>query len=83
MDNEIINKLSKFAFISSLIGAVTLGICPAFGIMGIVIGIVFKIKKVELNYENKHKILQAEVLGILSLALFVADIVLLLIFVAK
>ncbi|MGN0521916.1 MAG: hypothetical protein ACI4IQ_04685 [Eubacterium sp.] len=76
MDNQIIAKLSKFAFVSSVIGVCTIGICPAFGIMGITVGLVFKIKNVELNDECKLKIKGAIILGIVSLAFFVIDIIL-------
>ena len=78
MNNDIINRLSKFSFIMSLVGLCTLGICPAFAIMGITVGIVFKNKKVGLSDENSKKIKASAVMGIIALVLFVIDIILLL-----
>ncbi len=76
MDNDIIKKLSKFALVSSVIGLCILGICPAFGIMGITIGIVFRQKGIALNEDCQKKIKRAQIIGIASLLLFVVDIVL-------
>lgn len=76
MNKEIMAKLSKFALVSAIVGVCTLGVCPAFGIMGIVVGIVFKVKGVELDALCKKKIKTAYILGGISLVLFVADIVL-------
>lgn len=81
MDNSIINKLVKFAFISTVIGACTIGICPAFAIMGITVGLVFKIKGVELNKENALKIKYTYILGGASIVFFIIDIILLSLFV--
>lgn len=78
MNNDIINRLSKFSFIMSLVGLCTLGICPAFAIMGITVGIVFKNKKVKLNEENSKKIKASAIMGIIALVLFAVDIILLL-----
>lgn len=80
MNNDIIIKLSKFSMIMSIIGVCTLGICPAFGIMGIVVGLVLKSKGVQLNGECKKKIKVSYILGALSLALFAVDIILAYIF---
>ena len=78
MNNDIINRLSKFSFIMSLVGLCTLGICPAFAIMGITVGTVFKNKKVKLSEENSKKIKASAIMGIIALVLFVIDIILLL-----
>ena len=78
MNNDIINRLSKFSYIMSLVGLCTLGICPAFAIMGLTVGIVFKNKKVGLSDENSKKIKASAVMGIIALVLFVIDIILLL-----
>jgi hypothetical protein len=80
MNNDVILKLSKFAKIMSIIGVCTLGICPAFGIMGIVVGFVFKTKGVNLNADCKKKIKIANILGTISLVLFVIDIILAYVF---
>lgn len=76
MNNEIITKLSKFSLIMSILSVCTLGICPAFGIMGITVGIVFKLKGVELNPDCNKKIKTAIILGVVSLVLFAVDILL-------
>lgn len=76
MNNEIITKLSKFSLIMSILSVCTLGICPAFGIMGITVGIVFKLKGVELNPDCSKKIKTAIILGVVSLVLFAVDILL-------
>ena len=78
MNNDIINRLSKFSYIMSLVWLCTLGVCPAFAIMGLTVGIVFKNKKVKLSDENSKKIQASAVMGIIALVLFVIDIILLL-----
>lgn len=80
MNDDIILRLSKFAMIMSILGVCTLGICPAFGIMGIVVGLVFRSKGVKLNAVCKKKIKMSAILGAVSLVLFVVDIVLAYIF---
>lgn len=80
MNHDIVLKLSKFAMIMSVLGICTLGICPAFGIMGIVVGLVFRNKGVQLNAECKKKIKISYILGAVSLLLFAIDIVLAYIF---
>lgn len=83
MNNDIFTKLSKLAKIMSILGVCTLGINPAFGVMGITVGIVFKYKGVELNDDNKKRIKTARILGIISLALFIVDIVLAVLYVNR
>ena len=82
MNNDMITKLSKFAVIMSIVGVCTLGICPAFGIMGIAVGLVFKTKGVKLNPQCAKKIKTAFILGAVSLVLFAIDIVLAFVFLA-
>lgn len=81
MENDIIKKLVKFAFISAFIGVVTVGICPAFGIMGITVGLVLKHKGVELDKESAQKIKYSYIMGGVSLVFFVVDIIILMQFV--
>ena len=83
MSNEIITKLCKFAFASTVIGVCTAGICPAFSIMGIAVGLVFRIKNVELDNECSQKIRYSYILGAVGLVCFVVDIVLMWIFLRK
>lgn len=75
MDNDIVKRLSKFSFVMSIIGVCTLGICPAFAMMGIAVPLVFKIKGVKPTAETRKKNKTAVILGIISLVLFVADII--------
>ncbi|MDE5964669.1 MAG: hypothetical protein K2G65_04620, partial [Eubacterium sp.] len=75
MNNDIFTKLSRLAKIMSIIGVCTLGINPAFGVMGITVGLVFKYKGAELDDENKKRLRTAFILGIISLAMFVIDII--------
>lgn len=75
MNNDIFTKLSKLAKIMSIIGVCTLGINPAFGVMGITVGLVFKYKGAELDDENKKRLRTARILGIISLVMFAVDII--------
>lgn len=81
MNNDVVLKLSKFALIMSIISVCILGIWPAFGIMGIAVGLVFRSKGVQLNEDCKKKIKLANILGAVSLVLFVIDIILAYLFI--
>lgn len=83
MDKDIFTRLSKLAFISSIVGVCTLGICPAFGVIGISIGMVFKYKGVKLEKDNAKKIKTAAILGAVSIILFVVDVIIGLSFYGK
>ena len=72
---DTINRLCRFAFIMSTIGVLTIGICPAFGVMGIVVGAIFKSKNFPLSDLNEDRVV--------SLFLFVIDIVILAVFLPK
>lgn len=80
---DVIDRLCRFAFIMSTLGVLTVGVCPAFGVMGIVVGTIFKNKKFPLSNLNKDRIKKANFLGIVSLFLFVIDIILLVVFKSK
>ncbi len=82
-DVSVIDRLCRFAFIMSTIGVLTIGICPAFGVMGIVVGEIFKVKKFELSPLNEDRCKKAKILGVVSLLLFVVDIVILAIYLPK
>ncbi len=75
MNNDIFTKLSKLAKIMSILGVCTLGINPAFGVMGITVGLVFKYKGVQLGADNTKRLKTALILGIISLVMFVVDII--------
>lgn len=83
MNNDIFTRLSRIAFVSSIVGVCTLGICPAFGVIGITVGMVFKYKGVKLEKENAKKIKIASILGAVSIFLFVADVIIGLCFYGK
>ena len=80
---DVIDRLCRFAFIMSTLGVLTVGVCPAFGVMGIVVGTIFKSKKFPLSNLNKDRIKKANFLGIVSLFLFVINIILLVVFKSK
>ena len=83
MNNDIFTKFSKFAKIMSILGVCTLGVNPAFAVMGITVGIVFKYKGAELDDDNKKRLKTALILGIISLAMFVIDIVIAVFYVNR
>lgn len=83
MNNDIFTKLSKLAKIMSILGVCTLGINPAFGVMGITVGLVFKYKGVQLENDNVKRLKTAFVLGIISLAMFVIDIIVAVLYVNR
>lgn len=82
MNNDIFTKFSRLALVSSILGVCTLGICPAFGVIGITIGLVFRYKGVRLEKDNAKKIKIAAILGILSIVMFIADVIIALHFYA-
>lgn len=83
MNNDVLLKLSKFAFVSTVIGVCTIGICPAFAVMGLAIDIVFRQKKVELSHESRTKMRAARILGVAALVMFVIDVTVAFIFFGK
>ena len=83
MNKTIIDKLARFAQISAIIGLCLLGICPAFGIMAMVVPAVFKQKGAELSEENQQLCHRAQIKGVVSLVLFVIDVILASILYAK
>ena len=78
MNKTIIDKLARFAQTSAIIGLCLLGICPAFGIMAMVVPAVFKQKGAKLTEENQQLCHRA-----VSLVLFVIDVILASILYAK
>lgn len=80
MNNDVIEKLSKFAWVTAIVGVCTLGICPAFGFMALAVPIVFRRKAVELSEPAQKRCKQATILGAAALFLFVADVVLAAVF---
>lgn len=80
MNNNIIEKLSKFALASAIIGLCTLGVCPAFGVMALVVPYVFKSKGAQLSEHARSLCKKAQIIGCIDLVLFVVDLVLAVIF---
>lgn len=80
---DVIDRLCRFAFTMATLGVITVGVCPAFGVMGIVVGAIFKSKKFPLSKLNEDRLKKANFLGIVSLFLFVIDIILLVVFKSK
>lgn len=76
-ENEnILDKISRFSFISAIIGVCTIGICPAFGVIGIVAPLVMKNKGAKLSEDTEFRNKKALIAGIVSLVMFVVDLVL-------
>ena len=80
MDKSILNKICNFSYVTGIVAICTLGICPAFAIMAITVGVVLNIKNVSLDKSMQRKLKIARILGIISLVLFVVDIILAYIF---
>lgn len=82
-NQDVMEKLSTFAFTMSIIGICTIGICPAFAAMGIAVPLVMKQKGVEISKQAQIKNKKAIIGGVIALCLFVVDVVLLLVFKDK
>ncbi len=82
-NTDPVEKLLSFAFTMSIIGICTIGICPAFGAMGIAVPIVMKQKRAQLTPQQERKANKALIGGIIALCLFVVDIILILLFKDK
>lgn len=82
-NQDVMEKLSTFAFTMSIIGICTIGICPAFAAMGIAVPLVMKQKGVEISKQAQMKNKKAIIGGVIALCLFVVDVVLLLVFKEK
>lgn len=83
MDNNILERLARFAFISAVIGVCTIGICPAFGAIGIAVVLTLKRKNVQLSQYAQTLSKKALFAGFVSLGMFVADLIIVLAFNSK
>lgn len=72
---DMISKICKFAYVMSIVGVCTLGICPAFAMMSLAVSIVLKSKNADLDEMDIRKLKRSKILSAVSLALFAADIV--------
>lgn len=73
-NENILDRISRLAFTTAIIGVCTIGICPAFGIMGIVAPLVMKNKNAQLSRETESRNKKAVIAGIISLVMFAVDI---------
>lgn len=78
-DKDIIYKLARLAYITSIIGMCLIGICPSFGAIAIAVPIVLKSKKAPMSEEVIKMNKKSLILGSISLALFVVDLIVLII----
>lgn len=78
-NNDIIDRLSRLAFITAVIGVCTIGICPAFGAIGISVPLTLKRKGVQLSEYAQNLNKKAMLAGIISIGMFVLDLVLVIV----
>lgn len=76
-NKDLLKKLAKFAYITSIIGMCTVGICPSFGAIAIAVPITLKKKKAPMDDEIKKMNKKSLILGTISLVLFVVDVIVL------
>lgn len=74
-DYDIFERLSRLAFVTAVIGVCTIGICPAFGAIGISVPLTLKRKKAQLSEYAQNLNKKALFAGVVSLAMFVVDLV--------
>ncbi len=71
-----IEKLASFAFSMGIIGVATIGICPAFGVMAMVVPIIMNVKKAPVSEDIISKNKKSLFLGAVSVVMFFIDIAL-------
>lgn len=81
--NDILERLSRLAFITAVIGVCTIGICPAFGAIGISVPLTLKRKGVQLSEYAQNLNKKAMLAGIISIGMFVLDLVLVIVLNSK
>lgn len=79
-ESELMKKLCTFAYVSSILGICTLGICPAFALMAIAVAAVMKIKKVHIGEKERRRLKISTILSVISCVLFVVDIIIACVF---
>lgn len=75
-NNDVLKRLLKISKVSAIIGVCTLGVCPAFGAVGVSVVAVLKQKKVKLTENQSKQCRLSVILSIISFALFAADVAL-------
>ena len=86
MDNknkDIIERLSHLAFVTAVIGVATIGICPAFGAIGVSVPLTLKRKKVQISAYAQSLCKKALFAGIVSLGMFVVDLMIVIVLNSK
>lgn len=81
--NDILERLSRLAFITAVIGVCTIGICPAFGAIGISVPLTLKRKGVQLSEYAQNLNKKAMLAGVISIGMFVLDLVLVIVLNSK
>lgn len=71
-----IEKLASFAFAMGITGVATIGICPAFGVMAMVVPIIMKRKKAPMSEDVISKNHKSLFLGAVALVMFFIDLAL-------
>lgn len=69
-----IEKLASLAFTMGILGVATIGICPAFGVMAMVVPIIMKIKKAPVSEEIDSKNKKSLFLGAVAVVMFFIDL---------
>lgn len=69
-----IEKLASLAFTMGILGVATIGICPAFGVMAMVVPIIMKIKKAPVSEEIDSKNKKSLFLGAVAIVMFFIDL---------
>lgn len=69
-----LEKLASFAFSMGIIGVATIGICPAFGVMAMVVPIIMKTKKAPVSEEVDSKNKKSLFLGSVAVVMFFIDL---------
>lgn len=82
-NNDVIERLSRLAFITAVIGVCTIGICPAFGAIGISVPLTLKKKKVPLSEYAQNLNKKALFAGMVSIGMFIIDLIILIVLNAK
>lgn len=81
--NNILDKLAKFAFVSAVIGVCTIGICPAFGAVGIAVPLAMGRKKAKVSEKTASLNKKTLFAGTVSLIMFFIDIAVLAVLNSK
>lgn len=81
--NDILERLSRLAFITAVIGVCTIGICPAFGAIGISVPLTLKRKGIQLSEYAQNLNKKAMLAGIISIGMFVLDLILVIVLNSK